>query len=67
MQVAERHWNAHAFINIAALVNVGASEGKELSPVIKSARIVFGYPSLHEGLLCAAMKSTDTQALMEVL
>ena len=56
LQIAERHWNAHAFINIAALVNVDSSESKDSSGVIKSANIVFGYPSAHEGAsrpLCA--------------
>ena len=49
LQIAERHWNAHAFINIAALVNVDSSADKQSCGVIKNAKIVFGYPSTHEG------------------
>ena len=51
LQIAERHWNAHAFINIAALLNVDTNADKESCGIIKSANIVLGYPSMHEGAL----------------
>ena len=50
LQIAERHWNAHAFINIAVLVRLGASKGEDSSSAIKTANVVFGYPSQHEGV-----------------
>ncbi|CAL5222937.1 g5372 [Coccomyxa viridis] len=48
-KIAERHWNAHAFINIAALLNIDSTADKESCGVIKSANIILGYPSMHEG------------------
>ena len=52
LQIAERHWNAHAFINIAVLVRSGVSKGEDSSSAIKTANVVFGYPSQHEGVHC---------------
>ena len=49
LQIAERHWNAHAFINIAALLNIDSTADKESGGVIKSANVILGYPSMHEG------------------
>ena len=49
LQIAERHWNAHAFINIAVLLNIDTNADKESCGIIKSANIVLGYPSMHEG------------------
>lgn len=51
LQIAERHWNAHAFINIAALLNVDSDADKEPCGVIKKANVILGYPSMSEGAL----------------
>ena len=62
-QIAERHWNAHAFINIAVLVQSGASKGEDLSSAIKTANVVFGYPSQHEGGQCALAQQLSMMRL----
>ena len=49
LQIAERHWNAHAFINIAALLNIDSKADKDSCGVIKKANVILGYPSMHEG------------------
>lgn len=69
MQVAQRHWNAHAFINMAVWLNVIEDEtsANEASHVIKDARIVFGYPAASAGteyLLCASRARLMTVRLL---
>ena len=50
-QVAERHWNAHAFINIAVWLSVGeGSSSSNKSASITDARVVFGYPAAQDGV-----------------
>ena len=44
--MAERHWNAHAFINIAVWLNLDSSG---CVPSITEARVVFGYPAAVNG------------------
>ena len=53
-QVAQRHWNAHAFINIAVWLSVDAGNAiadsaDATSATIKAARVVFGYSKAAKG------------------
>ena len=54
-QVAQRHWNAHAFINIAVWLAVDAGNASadpattSAAATIRAARVVFGYPATHKG------------------
>ena len=51
-QVAERHWNAHAFVNIAVWLRL-AEGGKDstaaAAPRIAEARVAFGYTAAEKG------------------
>jgi hypothetical protein len=52
--VAQRHWNAHAFINIAVWLavdagNASADTAATSAANIKAARVVFGYPAVQKG------------------
>lgn len=50
--MAERHWNAHAFINIAVWLSVdgSGSSGNKTAAIITDARVVFGYPAAQDGV-----------------
>ncbi|BDA48926.1 probable indole-3-acetaldehyde oxidase [Coccomyxa sp. Obi] len=53
-KVTQRHWNAHAFINIAVWLSVDAGNAPAdaadaTSATIHSARVVFGYPAAAKG------------------
>ncbi|KAK9918869.1 hypothetical protein WJX75_007680 [Coccomyxa subellipsoidea] len=53
-KVAQRHWNAHAFINIAVWLavdagNASADTAATSAANIKAARVVFGYPAVQKG------------------
>ena len=53
LQVAERHWNAHAFINMALWLKLDATKNGA-GPCIAEARVVFGYPAAEKGGACTA-------------
>ncbi len=45
--MAERQWNAHAFINIAVWLKLADAKG-DAGPSIADARVVFGYTAAAE-------------------